>query len=52
MGAAKDIWMAEVELIGEKFADGKISRAEAFDSLRRLGFDRQEAAEMLDEATA
>lgn len=52
MGAAKDIWLDEVEKIGEDFASGHFSRDEAISQLRRLGLDSGEAEIMLDEATA
>lgn len=49
MGAAKDMWMDEVERVGEQFGSGAIDRTEALTRLIRLGFDRHEAETMLDE---
>lgn len=49
MGACKDLWMDEVERIGDDFAADKISHEEAMESLIRKGFEPYEAATMLDE---
>lgn len=50
MGAAKDMWMNEVERVGEEYSLDRITRDEAVSALKRLGFDRDEAETMLDEA--
>ena len=52
MGAAKEMWMNEVEQIGEDYAAGKTDRDEAMKLLWRKGFDAQEASDMLAEAVA
>ena len=49
MGAAKDLWMAEIERVQQSFVAGVIDRDEAVGMLRGLGFDRGEIADMLDE---
>ena len=46
---SKDLWLAEVDRVGEDFADGRITRDEAEAELKRLGFDPQEIADQLDE---
>jgi len=52
MGAAKDMWMNEVERVGEDFAAGVIDRDDAMATLKRLGFSATESSDMLDEASA
>ena len=52
MGRAKEIWMDEVERVGEDFAREKLTREEAMRELARLGLDPHEAKDMLDEAIA
>lgn len=52
MSATKDMWMDEVERVGTDFAFEKIDREAALNRLSRLGFDPQEAADMLDAAIA
>lgn len=52
MGACKDMWMDEVEQIGEDFAAEKLTREEAMAALKRKGFDAHEASDMLDAVTA
>lgn len=49
MGAAKQLWMNEIERVGDQLADGSIDRMEAVDAWIRLGLDRDEAE---DEAYA
>lgn len=52
MGAAKDMWMAEVEKIGNDFQSEKMTREEAKAALLLKGFDQDEADDMLDAAVA
>jgi len=52
MGAAKDMWMDAVEDVTEGFGFDRLTRDEALKALARLGFDRGEAENMLDEAVA
>jgi tellurite resistance protein len=52
MGACADMWQEEVEKVGQDFAFGRITRDEAMQAMRRLGFDANEAKDMLDEAVA
>lgn len=52
MSASKDMWMDEVERVGEDFAFERITRDQAMNRLSRLGFDADEAGTMLDEAVA
>ena len=52
MGWAKDRWMDEVERVGDNYAAEKLTREEAMKELRHLGFDPQEASDMLAEAVA
>jgi hypothetical protein len=52
MGAAKDMWMDEVEQIGEQFCNGDLTRDEAMRELERKGFGTQEARDMLDAVIA
>ena len=52
MGACSDMWLDEVEKIGEDFAFDKLTRDEAMKALQRKGFDADEARAILDEAVA
>ena len=52
MGAAKELWMMEIERISEDYFNSKLDKEEALDSLKRLGFDRHEAEDMLAEWAA
>lgn len=52
MGAAKELWMDEVEQVGDDYAFDKITRDEAAEKLKRLGFDWDEIEDMLDAALA
>ena len=52
MGACSDLWLDEVEKIGEDYAFDRITRDEAMKRLCGKGFDADEAATMLDEAIA
>lgn len=52
MSASKDMWMDAVEKVSEDFAAQELTRDQAVNRLSRLGFDRQEAETMLDEAVA
>ena len=52
MGACADMWQDEVDKVGEDFAFERITRDEGMRALRRLGFDAQEAADLLDEAVS
>lgn len=52
MGAAKDLWMDEVERVGEDYCAEKLTRDEAMAKLSRLGFDPWEASDMLALAIA
>lgn len=52
MGACSDMWLDEVERIGEEYALDKLTREEAMKALRRKGLDPHEAQDLLDEAVA
>lgn len=52
MGRAKELWMDEVERVGDEFAAGKIEREEAETRLRQCGFDPGEISDMLGAAVA
>lgn len=52
MGAAKDMWMDEIETVCDDFRVERLDRAEAMDRLRRLGLDADEAANLLNGAIA
>lgn len=52
MSATKDMWMDDVERVGEDFAAERLTRDQAMSRLSQLGFDPQEASDMLDEAVA
>lgn len=52
MSATKDMWMDEVERVGEEFSAGKIERDAAVARLRRAGFDPEEIDDMLAAAVA
>jgi len=47
MGAAKEMWMAEVERVYDDFADEKLTEDEAVATLIRLGFDKPEAEDQI-----
>lgn len=47
MGAAKEMWMAEIDRVCDEFTAEKMKEAEAIKELRRLGFDQFEAADMI-----
>lgn len=49
MGAAKDLWMMEIEDVEQDYADGKLTEQEAIDALKRLGFDPWEAMDHIYE---
>ncbi len=48
----KDMWMDEVERVGEDFAADRLTLEAATDRLVRIGLDRDEAETMLKEGTA
>ena len=50
MGAVKDLWMDEIEKIGEDFASERLTRDEAVYALKRKGFDSHEIDDILDRA--
>jgi len=50
MGAAKDMWMDEVERITDAFALGDMGRDRAAAKLVNMGFDLHEAETLLTEA--
>ena len=50
MGAMKEMWMARQEEICERYCFEKETREDAVQALIRLGFNRDEAETMLDEA--
>jgi hypothetical protein len=52
MGYCKDMWMNKQECVIDDLASGEIDREEAITQLVRLGFDRQEAADMTGEAVS
>lgn len=52
MGAAKDMWMDEIQDVGEMFRKEVITREEAVKRLCRLGFDLGEANDMLTEVVS
>lgn len=52
MSYCSDLWLSEVESVGDDFAADKISRDEAMESLIRKGFEPYEAATMLEEVIA
>jgi hypothetical protein len=49
MGATKDMWMDEVERIQEDYASQRLTRAEAGRMLIRMGFDSEEADDLLNQ---
>lgn len=52
MGAAKDMWIDQIEQISEDFAFDRIDRDTAVARLQRMGINTNEAETMLDEAVA
>lgn len=48
MSASKRLWEAEVENVLDRYARADLERAEAFELLKRLGFEPDEADEHLD----
>ena len=50
MGACSDWHIEEQENTCERFACGSLERKEAFQMLVRIGFDPQEAQDLLNEA--
>lgn len=52
MSMTKDMWMDEVERVGDEFAAERLTPEEAVNKLTRLGFDPGEAETMLDEAVS
>lgn len=52
MGAAKDLWMDEVEQVGEDYRTEKLTHDDAMKKMQRLGFDASEASDMLAEGIA
>lgn len=52
MGAAKDMWMQDIERVCDDFAAEEITHDQALNSLHRLGIDDDEAEEMLAAAVA
>ena len=52
MGAVKELWMAEQERICDQYCFDHLTLEEAINELRLLGFDRYEAIELLENATA
>ena len=50
MSASKRLWESEVENVLDQFVRAELERGEAFEKLRRLGFDPDEADEQLDHA--
>ena len=49
MSLTKDIWMDEVERIQEDFAAERLTRIEAGRKLIHMGFDSEEADDLLDQ---
>ena len=52
MGAAKEMWMAEQERIIDDYCADKITEEEAIQDLKRLGFDKHEALDLLQNSKA
>lgn len=52
MGAAKDMWIDEVERVGEDYAAERLTHEEAVKKLTRLGLDAGEASDMLAEVVS
>ncbi len=52
MGAAKDLWMDEVEQVCDDYRTEKMTRDDAMKKMQRLGFDATEASDMLAEVIA
>lgn len=48
MGAAKEMWIAEVEAIETAYYEFEIGRTEAMKDLMAKGFDEHEADNMLE----
>ena len=47
MGAAKEMWMAEQERILDEYCYDHLTEIEAIQELKKLGFDKYEALELL-----
>lgn len=47
MGRSAELWMAEQERIMENLDAGKIEEEDAVDELKRLGFDKFEALDLI-----
>lgn len=52
MGRVKDLWMDELEAISGAYALGKLTHKQAAKRLHRLGFDWDEADDMLQASEA
>jgi hypothetical protein len=48
MSATREMYMAEIEQVGDDFAAGKIEEQEFRDRMRRLGFDPDEIDDHLE----
>lgn len=51
MSGAKELWMSEVEEVEVAYAMKELSFEEAHSRLQTLGFDQEEAHNMLQEST-
>ena len=47
MGKVKELWMKEIEDVIQKLDDYKIEKDEAYQELLRLGYNRDEAYEIV-----
>lgn len=52
MSLTKDMWMDEIEEVGEYYVADLITKDEGVKKLVSLGLDRHEAETMLDEAVS
>ncbi len=52
MGATKDWFIEQQEIICEQYAGGNLERQEAHQKLVRMGFDPHEAQDLLAEAVS
>ena len=52
MSGTKDMWLDEQERICDEYASGGMDMAEAHKALIRMGFDTQEATDLLENSVS